>query len=318
MSLASASASLASLAACSHVSNLEASRRRRSAAASRSRCTCASLSDSVPEAQPAAAAGASSIRIRKAVWPDVKSVAQVCASAFADVPGKIPKGPKSIEGLDDYFISKYSDITAREILKAMSVALQKKEECTLTVRAARAARRADVMRAEVALMKYRVAAGNADVDDAEGLNERIESALAADTRPLFPQLERERLQRQRQWMCLVAEDTQTSIIIGCAFLSWMVPDASLPPPFPTSRPQKLYVSNMGVDRQHRRRGIARALLSQCERLALRWGQPEVFLHVDVGNDTAESMYAALGYSKIAEDPWWVAEKRRLLRKQLRG
>lgn len=133
----------------------------------------------------------------------------------------------------------------------------------------------------------------------------------------------------------------------------MVPDAGLPPPFPTSRPYTMYVSNMGVAREQRcvwvapgvvskdrarpliffaettnacahslsplarrRRGIARELLRACERAARRWGQGEVWLHVDLGNETAAKMYSALGYGKAGEDPWWWSERRILLKKEI--
>lgn len=66
----------------------------------------------------------------------------------------------------------------------------------------------------------------------------------------------------------------------------------------------------------RRRGIARELIAACERVSRRWGQRELWLHVDVLNDTAARMYSALGYEKAGEDPWWSSERRILLRKAL--
>lgn len=40
----------------------------------------------------------------------------------------------------------------------------------------------------------------------------------------------------------------------------------LPPPFPTTKPLRLYCSNMAVSPAHRRKGLATALLQRCQRL----------------------------------------------------
>ena len=77
---------------------------------------------------------------------------------------------------------------------------------------------------------------------------------------------------------------------------------------------------MAVARSFRRRGAARALLRACERVVRRWGQRELFLHVDVGNAPAQALYEALGYAQVGEDPWWWGvtggDRRLLLRKEL--
>jgi ribosomal protein S18 acetylase RimI-like enzyme len=103
-------------------------------------------------------------------------------------------------------------------------------------------------------------------------------------------------------------------------LSWRVPDAALPAPFPSFRPQRLYVSNMAVAGSMRRRGVARALLASAEATAAAWGQAELWLHVDAANAGASALYAACGFTPAAEgqDPWWVPAvgRRVLLRKQL--
>ncbi len=46
----------------------------------------------------------------------------------------------------------------------------------------------------------------------------------------------------------------------------MMMQAVLPPPFPSTSPQRCYVSNMAVARGFRRRGAATALLHSCSRL----------------------------------------------------
>jgi ribosomal protein S18 acetylase RimI-like enzyme len=97
-----------------------------------------------------------------------------------------------------------------------------------------------------------------------------------------------------------------------AVLAWCVPDAALPPPFPSSRPQRLYISNMAVAPSYRRTGIATALLSATERLAAAWGESEVYLHVDEVNATARQLYAAAGFTLRDEDPFWVLPPKRKL------
>jgi ribosomal protein S18 acetylase RimI-like enzyme len=101
-------------------------------------------------------------------------------------------------------------------------------------------------------------------------------------------------------------------------LSWRVPDAALPPPFPSFRPQRLYISNMGVSPSARRRGVARAPLATAEATAAAWGQPEIWLHVDAANTGARLLYEACGFTMApdGQDPFFVppAQRRLLLRK----
>lgn len=55
---------------------------------------------------------------------------------------------------------------------------------------------------------------------------------------------------------------------------------------------------MAVNRDYRRMGVAKQLLSGCETLAFRWGFDYLWLHVDVGNDVAESLYKSQGWVSI--------------------
>ena len=100
-----------------------------------------------------------------------------------------------------------------------------------------------------------------------------------------------------------------------AVLSWRVPEAALPAPFPSTKPQRLYLSNMSVAPSARRRGVARALLSAAEATAAAWEQETLWLHVDVPNEGARALYDATGFTPAAEgqDPWFLPrEKRRVL------
>ena len=69
-------------------------------------------------------------------------------------------------------------------------------------------------------------------------------------------------------MCtgFVAEDSASGELIGCAFASFLAAEAMMPPPWPTSKPVRYYMSNLAVLPEHRRRGAALALLKACELL----------------------------------------------------
>eukprot|EP00667_Euglena_gracilis_P007767 EG_transcript_7848 len=104
--------------------------------------------------------------------------------------------------------------------------------------------------------------------------------------------------------------------VGCAMISLAVPNALLPPPFPSAHPPQFYISNLAVRRDARRRGVARRLLAACETLCARWGYPVVTLHVDEGNGPAEALYrgAQYGWVRCPQVFWGV--RRRLLVKRV--
>jgi GNAT superfamily N-acetyltransferase len=163
------------------------------------------------------------------------------------------------------------------------------------------------LQAAVASVKRRAAAGEAvtpaDVDAA--------AATLEASWPAGPPSEEARLRRARQWQCLVASDVEGHII-GCAVLAWCVPDATLPAPWPSSKPQRLYLSNMAVAPSWRRRGLATALLAAAERLARAWGENSIWLHVDEVNSSGRKLYEASGFTLQDEDPFWVLPPKRKL------
>ncbi len=88
-------------------------------------------------------------------------------------------------------------------------------------------------------------------------------------------------------------------------------------------PEYLYISNLAVSPPYRRQGIARKLLLSCEPLALRWGYPEIYLHVWEHNERAKQLYLNLGYDiervESERNYWlWSRPKCLLLRKSLMG
>ena len=77
-----------------------------------------------------------------------------------------------------------------------------------------------------------------------------------------------------------------------------------------------YISNLAVRTEFRRQGVAQQLLLICERKALEWGFPEVYLHVLENNYQARRLYFKLGYRLHQVDSnwsaWLVGKPRRLL------
>jgi ribosomal protein S18 acetylase RimI-like enzyme len=71
---------------------------------------------------------------------------------------------------------------------------------------------------------------------------------------------------------------------------------TLPPP-----PVAAYLSNMAVDGQYRRHGIARAMLDTCGSCARSAGCAEVFLHVRQLDGGAQGLYRGAGYEEVGRD-----------------
>lgn len=67
-----------------------------------------------------------------------------------------------------------------------------------------------------------------------------------------------------------------------------------------------YVSSLAVREAERRRGVARALLTHCERAAHGWGHDELILDVGAANGGARAMYGRAGFE--AQGPTPLAER----------
>jgi hypothetical protein len=65
-----------------------------------------------------------------------------------------------------------------------------------------------------------------------------------------------------------------------------------------------YVAAVGVAPAHRRKGIARALVSRGEEIAIEARKPWLVLDVDASNDPARKLYAELGWSCGFRVVWW--------------
>ncbi|PSN18431.1 GNAT family N-acetyltransferase [filamentous cyanobacterium CCP5] len=78
----------------------------------------------------------------------------------------------------------------------------------------------------------------------------------------------------------------------------------------------VYLSNLAVRSDRRRRGVARKLLATCETVAMDWGFKDIYLHVMEDNPQARRLYGKAGYQikETEETPltWLGLSSRRLL------
>jgi len=106
---------------------------------------------------------------------------------------------------------------------------------------------------------------------------------------------RQRLQgTQRHYQCLAAiapTATQSAdVVVGTVEISYR--QQSL---WAFNRPKQIYLSNLAVRENCRRRGVARQLLLASEQQAREWGFRELYLHVMADNTRARQLYERMGY-----------------------
>lgn len=75
-------------------------------------------------------------------------------------------------------------------------------------------------------------------------------------------------------------------------------------PFARPRSRYPYLSNLAVRSSDRRRGVAKQLLLNCERVALEWRFQDLYLHVLENNHHARQLYFNLGYRLHKVDSSW--------------
>jgi ribosomal protein S18 acetylase RimI-like enzyme len=83
----------------------------------------------------------------------------------------------------------------------------------------------------------------------------------------------------------------------------------------------VYLSNLAVSKDFRRRGIAQKLIESCEQQTTDWGYTEIHLHVMGNNERGRNLYQKLGYEVVSSElVWsiipWHRPERLFLRKQL--
>ncbi|KAK9835618.1 hypothetical protein WJX74_004302 [Apatococcus lobatus] len=178
--------------------------------------------------------------------------------------------------------------------KSLQGFMRKKQQATQEAHAQRAEQEVERLRAE--------------------LNQVSGGSIVRQTYKKIARSLTSRTGRSRRFMCLVAEESGG--IVGTVTLTSATPEALLPAPFPTSKPQRMYLSSLAVADTHRRQGIASALLKSCESLGKRWQQDTLWLHVDCSNPAAQSLYARALYDTIGQDPFWFGPFRRLLLRKM--
>ncbi|GIL64557.1 hypothetical protein Vafri_18451 [Volvox africanus] len=242
---------------------------------------------------------------RRATQADCYSIAAVCGEAF---------GRGNFPGLDvgalDRLEDRYAAVITEDVQLKLVDALEIKAQAQQEHREFRLRRYMQQLRAELAALR--------------GEPARFVTQLSPQDMRMV-----QRWRRSRQFMVLVAVEKEAQLstlssrtvasvasssakgdmgtdaaapqrgkVVGGATLSLMQPEALLPAPFPSGKPFRLYVSNMSVLPSHRRRGLARRLLLQCERVARLWGHSSLWLHVKRSNSGAAALYHSMGYKRV--------------------
>jgi len=76
-----------------------------------------------------------------------------------------------------------------------------------------------------------------------------------------------------------------------------------------------YLSDLAVHDEHRRKGVAKALIRRCEKQAMDWGRDHLHLRVDKKNDAALKMYSDLNYGKLDHPHFGVGRDTTILLKR---
>lgn len=124
------------------------------------------------------------------------------------------------------------------------------------------------------------------------------------------------------YLCLVALTTaykgQEGTIVGTVEIGLRSAN-----PWQPRTSEYVYLSNLAVRPENRRKGVAQQLLKACDRAVLEWGFQDVYLHVLENNHQARCLYLKSGYASEAAEPnwgfWFFGQPRRLfLHKNLRN
>lgn len=98
--------------------------------------------------------------------------------------------------------------------------------------------------------------------------------------------------RARRALVLVA--VEEGRVLGSVTLEV---EGRIDPDDPPLRPEEAHVRMLGVHPDHRRRGVARALMAACEEEARRRGRTLLTLHTTRRMRAAQRMYEALGFER---------------------
>lgn len=258
------------------------------------RLHCARSASQVVRATATSSTTSAKMKVRRAGVGDADGVSRLCADAFAkettdEMKDAAPYLSGWLSSLQDW----YSDAIAKELGLQLTKALQGKLVATRESQTLQLRYLTNLRRLEKQSVDYRSTQG------ARTLKRLISSK-----------------DMQRMFCCILAENEEKEVVASVT-VSMTVPDALLPPPFPTRGIERFYIGNMVVREDYRRKGLATELLMECERLARRWNCDSLWLHVGVQASGAQRLYKNLGYKERGEDPWWkIVEKRFLYCKEL--
>jgi len=119
------------------------------------------------------------------------------------------------------------------------------------------------------------------LSSAADLDAVIEIETASFTSPWTREMYAAELQNVGVSFCYLARDPGGTVVGFCSF--WRVVD-------------ELHINNLAVAEPHRRRGIARTLLTYVMNEGARMGARRATLEVRRSNDPARQLYAQLGFS----------------------
>ena len=126
---------------------------------------------------------------------------------------------------------------------------------------------------------------------AEDLRHRLRSSVPSSANP----------HKSQQQVCSIAvyPDLQQQQVIGTIEVGVRTAHYRYPAPH-----RYVYISNLAVGRDFRRRGVAQQLLKDCEQLAQSWGYSELHLHVMGDNERGRNLYEKLGYEIVTTEYVW--------------
>jgi len=96
-------------------------------------------------------------------------------------------------------------------------------------------------------------------------------------------------ERDEHIMLVACRSTDGKVVAVC--------DVDNRPALKTYRP---YMCNLAVDRQWRGKGLAKALITECEEIVQQWGKSELHLKARQRNKAAIALYKSLGYQIDSE------------------
>lgn len=126
---------------------------------------------------------------------------------------------------------------------------------------------------------------------AEDLRHRLRSSVPTSANP----------HKSQQQVCSIAvyPDLPQQQVIGTIEVGVRTTHYRYPAPY-----RYVYISNLAVGRDFRRRGVAQQLLKDCEQLAQSWGYSELHLHVMGDNERGRNLYEKLGYELVTTEYIW--------------